>query len=112
MANDSTSLETLFMLRNFHPEVAKIAKETIDNICTNSTYFWRSLYMHSEQPLVNFGKFEWPMMFGDPDINKISYTLEIIESFLTMDTSVMQAGTPECDLRNTWVTRFIQQGGF
>lgn len=39
------------------------------------------------------------------------YVLEIVESFLVNDLSVLDAETEEAKLRKTWVPRFVAQGG-
>lgn len=107
IANDVTCLDTLLSMLNFHPEVQVSTKNTINLIATNVRYFWKALYMKDKSP-IDLGEFSWEDLFGHANVHKISYCLDIMDSFLTTDLSVFDPKTDEPMLRFSWVTRFLE----
>ena len=72
---------------------------------TSPKYFWKALWMFDVP--AEFEPFEWSQLFGIWDLNLQCYVLEIIESFLVNDLSVLDQNTEEAKLRKSWLPRFI-----
>jgi len=49
-------------------------------MCSNPTLFWNSLWL--ELIPANWGTFDWNKILDSTNLNKLLYTLELIDSFI------------------------------
>lgn len=78
---------------------------------TNLEKFWSLLWLENVPEFYN-QKFAWDRLFKADNIHETMYVLEILESFLVNDYSMLGPETDERKYRDVWVTNFIRLGGF
>lgn len=110
MSNDITSMNSLFNLLDYHTRVWEDAVQLIGMLCTNTPLYWHILWLE-ERP-EQHGVFLWSELFDESNINKLIYRLDIIDSFIQSDYSLLDPECQEYKLKSTWVQRFLQAGGF
>jgi len=77
---------------------------------TNLEKFWELLWLDNPPEfysILHGKKFTWDRLFKSGSIHETMYTLEILESFLVNDYSLLGQDCEERKLRDVWINKFI-----
>lgn len=83
MATDLKCFNTLLSVVAMYGEVGKDANELIKILSTNFEVFWMTLWL--DKAPVEWGDFSWQKIFRPNDIQRIIYTLDVVDSFISTD---------------------------
>jgi len=106
LGNRPEYFHMLFRLLQEKQEVSQNTWQLIKIVAINYEIFQRVLKLDKEEG------FAWEKVFDTSSIYQMLYTLQIVHSFLSEDTSSLDLSTEQGQLKKTWIERFLQQGGF
>jgi hypothetical protein len=113
LQEDKVFFEMLFELLTFQTEVYKEAWRMLKMLNTRLEKFWTLLWLDNVPSyMVNHEKFSWDRLFKTENLHETMYVLEILESFLVNDYMMLGEDCEERKLRDVWINKFIQLGGF
>jgi len=110
IAADLKCFDLLLSVVSLHYEVGKEAGELIKILSTNFEVFWMTLWLNKAP--IEWGDFSWEKIFRTNEIQRVIYTLDVVDSFVNTDLSGYYQDSEETLLRKSWITRFLALGGF
>jgi len=110
MGCDKSIFDILMKLLDYHNQVYQSSQDVLKMLVTNPPLYWGVLWLENKP--ATYGAFNWDDIFDFSNVNKLMYSIEIIDSFLVNDNSMMDPKVDEAKLKNDWAVRFMDQGGF
>jgi hypothetical protein len=109
IAKDDACFDTLFSLLDLHKEVVIEATSLVNMLCTRPAMLWDLMWLDNRPP--EYEPVDWRKILQDFNLNKIHYSLSILESFITSNMAYQDPNSYDYQFRMTWPTRFLEQGG-
>jgi hypothetical protein len=81
IAKDDACFDTLFSLLDLHKEVVSEATSLVNMLCTRPAMLWDLMWLDNKPP--DYETVDWRKILQDSNLNKIHYSLSILESFIT-----------------------------
>ena len=80
-------------------------------LVTKPAFYWDLLWLDERDK--NYEYVDWRTHFADVEnIHKVNYCLSIIDSFTTRDTTHLNMQAYDTWHLQSWLSRFLEQGGF